>query len=350
VKKSILVILVFILVNSCQKPPAYVASEADNGEVCRIMFWNVENLFDTQKDSLTQDEEFIPYGVRAWTPSRYKKKINNMYKVFIAAGDWDPPDLIGLCEIENKNVLFDLVKNTSFSYYNYRFIHHDSPDRRGIDVALLYNPATVTILSEKPISVQLAEDASSRTRDILLARVKIVTGDTLSVLVNHWPSKYGGAGITADLRETVAKILMKTIISIQKNNPSEKIIVMGDFNDPPESSSVSILNNVPEVSGFGNAPLLVNLALNYSAPIPGSYKFDGTWQLIDQILVSQSLISGEGQACVKSGSFRVFSPSFLLENDEKYGGTKPNRTYKGFVYHGGFSDHLPVILDLFLGD
>ena len=343
-KKSLLLFSIAFLVWNCQKPPSFVTSEV---EVCRIMFWNSENLFDCYKDSLIQDDEFQPYGLRAWNSSRYKQKISNMYKVFIAAGDWVPPDLIGLCEIENKNVLFDLLRSTQFSYYNYRFIHHDSPDRRGIDVALLYNPATVEVISEKAIPVQLSVDFSSRSRDILYVRVKIKTGDTLSVFVNHWPSKYGGAGVTADLRKTVAKILAQNILEILEKNPPEKIIVMGDFNDPPESSSLDALCNAADQPGIKDLPLLINLVKDYKGMVPGSYKFEGAWQMIDQVLVSESLISGEGGACVKPWSFRVFSPDFLLERDEKFGGMKPNRTYAGVAYHGGYSDHLPVILDLF---
>lgn len=346
-KNFLLLLPIVFIFCYCQKPPSFVSPDSGNDNVCRIMFWNAENLFDCQKDSVTLDDEFLPYGTRGWNSSRFKQKISNMYKVFIAAGDWDPPDMIGLCEIENRNVLFDLIKDTPFSFYNYRFIHHDSPDRRGIDVALLYNPATVEVISEKAITVQLSASTGSKGRDILFVRVKILAGDSLSVFVNHWPSKYGGAGITADLRKAVAEILKRTIVEILESNPMEKIIVLGDFNDPPESSSMSTLSNIPDLPGFKGVPLLINLASDYRGPIPGSYKFQGSWQMIDQVLVSESLISGEGQVCVKPGSFRVFSPDFLLERDEKFGGMKPNRTYAGFVYHGGYSDHLPVILDLF---
>jgi endonuclease/exonuclease/phosphatase family metal-dependent hydrolase len=346
-KRIFLLLSTAFLCSYCQEPPSSVFSGSSEGEVCRVMFWNSENLFDCHKDSITQDDEFLPYGLRGWNSSRYNKKINNMYKVFIAAGAWSPPDLIGLCEVENKNVLFDLIRETPFSYYNYRFIHYDSPDRRGIDVALLYNPATVEVLSERPIPVQLTADTSSGTRDILYARVKIQAGDTLSVFVNHWPSKYGGAGITAVLRETTAKILERNILEILEKNPPEKIIVMGDFNDPPESSSLDILCKTPDIAGINGQPLLINLSEGYKGLVPGSYKYEGSWQMIDQVMVNESLTSGEGGVCVKTGSFRVFSPAFLLERDEKFGGMKPNRTYAGVVYHGGFSDHLPVILDLF---
>jgi endonuclease/exonuclease/phosphatase family metal-dependent hydrolase len=178
----------------------------------------------------------------------------------------------------------------------------------------------------------------------LYVRLKILTGDTLSLFINHWPSKYGGAGYTNDMRESVAQTLASGIIEIMEINPLEKIIVMGDFNDPPESSAFDVLVNNQDPTA---SPLLVNLSADFKGPIPGSYKFEGIWQLIDQILISNSLLTGEGNVCANSGSFKVFTPSFLLEKDEKFGGFKPFRTYTGFVYHGGYSDHLPVLLDLY---
>jgi len=197
------------------------------------------------------------------------------------------------------------------------------------------------------IPVQLLVDSSSRTRDILYSRLKIKTGDTLSVFVNHWPSKYGGAGITSDLRVTAAEILARNIMEILKENLTEKIIVMGDFNDPPESSSLDVLCNYADGALKAGTPLLINLCKDYNGKVPGSYKFGGTWQLIDQILISKSLIRVNRGVYAKPESFKVFSPDFLLERDEKFGGMKPNRTYTGYNYHGGYSDHLPVILNLF---
>lgn len=336
-----------IIFSFCHRPPPDYDPLQEEISVCRIMFWNAENLFDCFKDSLCEDSEFLPYGIRGWNNTRYKQKLNKMYKVFIAAGNWEPPDLIGLCEIENKNVLFGLLRDTPFSYYAYRFIHFESPDRRGIDVALLYNPKTINVLGEKAIAVQLSDSPDSRSRDILYVRVKIISGDTLSVFVNHWPSKYGGPGFTADLRETVGEILLKSLDSLRTLNPREKIIVLGDFNDPPESNSLRMLSVAGKEMTLENENLLINLSEEYKGSVPGSYKFSGSWQMIDQILVSKNLISGDGKVCIKPMSFRVFSPEFILEKDEKYGGVKPNRTYTGMIYHGGYSDHLPVILDLF---
>ncbi len=345
-KKILFLFLIALVSWHCIRLPESDTQNAQYPIACRILFWNAENLFDCYKDSLTDDTEFLPYGMRGWNSARYKQKINKMYKVFIAAGEWEPPDLIGLCEIENKNVLFDLLRDTPFSYYNYRFVHYDSPDRRGIDVALLYNPEKISIIDERAIPVTFTASPDSRSRDILHVRVKIQTGDTLSLYVTHWPSKYGGAGFTTDLRENVAEILFTSILEISNSDPTEKIVVMGDFNDPPESDALNTLTRSRDQDGI-NGPALINLAMNYKGTIPGSYKFEGAWQMIDQVLVSSNLVSGEGRLFVNQESYRVFSADFLLEKDERYGGMKPNRTFLGFVYHGGYSDHLPVILDLF---
>jgi len=347
-KKIILLSAIAVVFWQCIRPTSSAPVNTPYQLACRIMFWNVENLFDCYNDSLTNDEEFLPYGMRGWNYDRYRQKLSKTYKTLVAAGEWEPPDLIGLCEIENKNVLYSLLRDTPFSYYNYRFVHYDSPDRRGIDVALLYNPARVKIIEERVIPALLKVSGNSKTRDILYVRLILETGDTISVFVNHWPSKYGGAGYTADLRENVSEILQRNIREICVTNLKEKIVVMGDFNDPPESEAIRILT-AKAVSGQEIHPSLINMAADYTGPISGSYKFEGAWQMIDQMLVSENLISGDEGVFVNDESYRVFSPDFLLERDEKYGGMKPIRTYAGYVYHGGFSDHLPVVLDLFAG-
>jgi endonuclease/exonuclease/phosphatase family metal-dependent hydrolase len=343
--RKIILILFSVLTCSCNEPvTGLLQSEPVSGSF-RIMFWNAENLFDCYNDSLVQDEEFLPYGIRTWTNERYHHKLNKLSKVFISAGEWEPPEIIGLCEVENSKVLLDLLRETPFSYFNYRFVQYDSPDRRGIDVALLYDPLKTEIITSRPVPVKLPGNSS--TRDILYVRLRSVSGDTLSVYVNHWPSKYGGAGISESLRSEVAETLsseMSTLISVY---PHEKVVIMGDFNDTPESNPLMKLLNSFKTGGKDSAFGLINLASGYKGEMQGSIKFEGTWELIDQIIISRALMSDSGGLYAKPESFRVYSPEFLLENDEKYGGQKPFRTYSGFAYHGGYSDHLPVILDLY---
>lgn len=312
------------------------------------MFWNPENFFDYYNDSVKNDEEFLPYGMRAWDSVRYQKKLQNTYKVIMAAGEWTPPDIIGLCEIENRKVLFDLLRNTPFSFFNYRFVHHESRDRRGIDVALLYNADKLKLLWDTAIPVVFAHEIESRTRDILCARLLKEPADTLSLFVNHWPSKYGGAGITGDLREEAAACLGNFVCKTLNHSPADKIIIMGDFNDPPVSKAVLKLLSM-QCIGTDSLPALINLASNYKGDVQGSYKFQGSWELLDQIMVSRNLLTGGEGLHVRPGSFRVFSPDYLFERDDKFGGFKPFRTYSGYTYSGGFSDHLPVLLDLYDG-
>jgi predicted extracellular nuclease len=343
--KKLILILFSFLVCSCNEPVTGLLQSEPVGGSFRIMFWNAENLFDCYNDSLVQDEEFLPYGIRTWTSERYQRKLNKLSKVIVSAGEWDPPEIIGLCEVENSRVLFDLLRETPFSYFNYRFVHYDSPDRRGIDCALLYDPVRVEIITSKQVTVKLS--GNSATRDILYVRLRSVSGDTLSVYVNHWPSKYGGAGISANLRSEAAEVLISQIDTLLSGHPLEKVIIMGDFNDTPESKPLSGLVNAFETGGKEGSSGLINLASGYDGIISGSIKFDGAWELIDQMIISRALLPGSAGLYTKPENFRVYSPGFLLENDEKYGGQKPFRTYSGFAYHGGYSDHLPVILDLY---
>lgn len=330
------IFLSLLAVISCQDPYVLPQQKSAEDSDIRIMFWNVENLFDCYDDTLTGDNEYVPGGIRGWNSTRYKLKINNLYKTIVAAGILDPPEMIGVCEIENRKVILDLLTSTPFSGCNYRFIHYDSPDRRGIDVALFYNPARLKVIGEKVIPVVL--NSGSLTRDILYVRMNVLPGDTLSVFVNHWPSKYGGAGITEEYRESAARTLVCNISMLQDTLPLEKILIMGDFNDTPESRSIRYLCD--------SAENIVNLAESYKGVIPGSYKFEGVWEMIDQIFISKSLLyRGTGFSC-KNDSYKVFSPGFLQEADEKFGGIKPFRTYNGMIYQGGFSDHFPVTVDL----
>ncbi len=312
----------------------------------RIMFWNTENLFDYHNDSLPGDDEFLPGSIRHWTKERYQKKILNVYKTILAAGINKPPEIIGLCEIESQQVLFDLLKETPFSYFKYRFVHHESPDRRGIDVALLYDPQSVKIVEEYVIPVDLTLAGGGATRDILYVRAGFSFGDTISLFVNHWPSKYGGAGITEEFRKIAAEKLKNRVSTVQTDYLAEKILIMGDFNDPPESRSISVHLGCKKPDGVINGKLLYNLSETNAGDIRGTLKYEGMWELLDQFIVNGYILKTKNGLYTGTTKFRIFSPSFLLENDDIYGGKKIFRTWNGMKYQGGFSDHLPVILDL----
>jgi hypothetical protein len=295
----------------------------------RIMFYNVENLFYPEDDSLTADDEFTPGGIRHWTWKRYHHKITALTKVIIAAGEGDPPAVIGLCEIENDAVLSDIVEHPLLRNYRYHYIHRDGPDPRGIDVALLYRPGF------KPVchSFHQVYNASEilPSREILYVRGVIVGGDTIDLFVNHWSSRYGGEATSAWKRGLQAHALRQLMDSLSRMGTSDVIIAMGDFNDESTSWPVQRIMELPSAR--------IPVAQYVSGYVAGSYKYHGRWQHIDHFVVIDP--SGE-----RSYRMIIFSLPHILEDDENYSGKCPSRTYIGYRYHGGLSDHLPVILQI----
>lgn len=318
----------------------------------RIMFYNVENLFDTEDDPKTNDEEFTPNGVRAWNDSRLRTKLNNIYKVITAVGTWDYPIIVGLSEIENRKCLDMLLERTPLSKQNYRIIHYESPDRRGIDVAMLYRHDLFSPFAKKRIPIIWSKNiGTGTTRDILLVSGVTKTKDTLHVFVNHWPSRWGGQMETEEKRMYLASIIKHHCDSIIKNQFNANIIVMGDLNDYPTDKS--LMNTLKAQTKFDNAEndKLYNLSW-YLQEIKhlGTHKYDGQWGILDQIIVSGALLNKSNNVYTTTEDTHIFKEAFLLELDDKYPGDKLNRTYVGYKYNGGYSDHLPVYLDLKIGN
>jgi len=314
----------------------------------RIMFYNVENLFDTFDDSLTRDEEFLPDGDRHWNSNKFYKKLNTIYKVVLGVGEWNPPAVVALCEVENRFVLNQLVYETPLKKFDYRIIHFESPDRRGIDVAMLYRKEFFQVDTAFPIPINFKFDKNSKTRDILYVKGTFDEMDTIHLFVNHWPSRYGGYMKTKAKREYVASVLKLATDSILKINNQANIVIMGDLNDgPTEESLIDFLQAKTDTNEIKNTQLVNLLALNADA---GTLKYQGHWDLFDQVIVSGAMLdSGTGYK-VKGNEAHIFKQDFLLEDDEKYLGQKPFRTYSGFRYIGGYSDHLPVYLDVIYKD
>ncbi len=315
-------------------------------EGLRFMFYNVENLFDHLDDSCCNDEDFLPDGVRRWTFTRYQDKVQRIFQVIAAAGGWIPPEIIGLCEVENNHVIDRLMNHTGLSKYPYRYIHRDSDDERGMDVALLYRSDIMRPLSIRYIGYTKSRYDSTRTRDILCAQMLVRQSDTVTFLINHWPSRYGGVLESRKPRMKMARALCAFIDSLYKNNPRTKLVVAGDFNDERADDSMRLLTgeNDPVLQGKNR---LVHMISNpQDKQVGGSIKYQGVWYLFDQILVSPSMVASSSglQTCHEYGT--VFCPAFLLTGDESHTGLRPFRSYHGFQYEGGFSDHLPVILDL----
>jgi hypothetical protein len=307
----------------------------------RIVFYNTENCFDTKDDPFTEDNEFLPDSSRNWTGEKYYRKLVSVSQVLSAIDGWGMPVMAGLCEIENRVVLEALVWDTPLAKYGYRIIQRDSPDPRGIDVALLYREDAFTPDSCEWLQVPLP--AGSRTREILMVSGRLWGEVPVTVYVNHWPSRSGGALASDPKRMAAAAVLRASIDSVLKADPMANIIAMGDFNDEPGDRSLGSLI-------YGGAPMadncqtaMVNLSEQQDmANQSGTIKYAGTWSTFDQLIVSCPVISGANGLNLVSEKAEICVEPFLLEPDPSYTGMRPKRTYIGPNYHGGFSDHLPV--------
>ncbi len=337
-------LLSLIVTNSCGQEKSKPSDEK-----FRIMFYNVENLFDPFDDPLKNDQEFVSGGVRGWSWKKFETKLKNLSKVIIAAGEWEPPEIVAFSEVENKFVLIQLLKRTPLGRFDYSIIHEESPDDRGIDVGLIYRRDKFKEISHKSIPIHF-ENKDIKTRDILY--VKGVTiessgdADTLHLFVNHWPSRTGGPAVTAYKRKNAALVLKRVTDSLFKENPRSQIILMGDFNDEPIDESIKThLNARLELDD--NSGTLYCLMTPYVGKFDtGTNKYKNQWGVIDQFIVSGQLLDEDSELKVTGDKADILAFPFLLIEDQKYSGTVPFRTYNGMKYIGGFSDHLPIMLTL----
>jgi len=309
----------------------------------RVMFYNVENLFDIYDDTLKNDESFTPDGDHHWNNYKYYQKLNNLSKTMVAVGGWEAVEVIGLCEIENKKVLLDLVKQESLKPTNYQIIHKESPDKRGIDVALLYRADKIRIDTVQWINVFLGKDQRP-TRDILYATLRTENDAVFHVFVNHWPSRYGGQMKSDPKRKMAAKAIRVVIDSILVSSTQPNLLLMGDFNDEPENESIQDVLRAKNDTSFTDTTELYNMMSNFHGN-HGSHKYQGNWGVLDQFMVSKSIYKGDSKLKVKDGPL-IFAAPFLFTKETKYPGVKPYRSYIGRKYSGGYSDHLPIFIDL----
>jgi endonuclease/exonuclease/phosphatase family metal-dependent hydrolase len=306
------------------------------------MFYNVENYYDSLNDTLTNDDEFAYSGVRGWNTKRLYEKTERIVKVILAAGKWNPPVFVGLCEVENRKVLEFLTKSNTLARFNYKIIQKDSPDERGIDVAMIYRRDIFRPLDYQTIQLKDPTNPSFKTRDILKVSGVLNGTDTLHVFVNHWPSRYGGVMETLRCRKLASEALLAAIGTIREKSPQAKIICTGDFNDTPTDESMLALIQSKDPATLNSGGPLVNLAESWLSDKIQTIKSQYTWEVFDQWIVSNSFLkSANGYRFMKA---EIMQSSFLLEPDIKFGGLKPKRTYVGYHYQDGFSDHLPVLL------
>lgn len=320
-----------------------IAQEANSDYPVRLMFYNVENLFDTFDDPHRNDNEFLPNGVRRWNKSRYYRKISSVYKTVLAAGGWSPPAVAAFCEVENRGVLEDLVYGTYLSRYNYGIIHEDSPDERGIDVCLIYRKDIVSVIYSKSWIPLTIKREDFHTRSVLYAKC-LIYGDTLHLIVNHWPSRRGGVLAGENTRNRIAEMVRNSCDSLLNcSSGRAKIIVMGDFNCDPGDDAVRKLTEPA-----GGKCKMINLSAAASSNGRGTYYYSGMWETIDQVIVSGFLTGCREGLSTGQEHLSVFRPEFLLTDNPGNPGDIPFSTYRGYKYQGGFSDHLPVLLDLVL--
>lgn len=313
----------------------------------RIMFYNVENMYDTKDNPYTHDDDLTPEGQLHWTNYRYWHKLNNISKVISSVGEGYPPALVGLCEVENDSVLFDLTKKAALQRHKYEYIITSSKDWRGSNVALLYQRDQIKILSKKSYT-PLLDDSIRTTRDILHVTGKLVNGEILDLFICHFPSRNEGIKKTRPYRIKCAELLKQKADSVSLVRKKANIIVMGDFNDyPHDQSMVEGLEARSLDSDILPQNLYNMFNLKKKEKDAGSYKYRGKWNYLDQFIVSGNLLDKHRKVFIKDRVACVYSASFLLVDDnKKYGGQKPFRTYSGFRYLGGYSDHLPIYINL----
>jgi len=301
------------------------------GQSLTMVELNCENLFDYHDDEGKQDEEYLPEATRNWTKKRYWRKQNNIAQELLSCSDDGIPDLIALCEVENDTTLHDLCHRSLLRNAGYEYLMTNSPDVRGIDVALLYSPFTFAPIHHRSIRVNPIEGMRP-TRDILYV-CGLTRTDTLHVFVVHMPSRFGGERYSRPFRQAAAARLCQQVDSLYAVASEPKILIAGDFNDGADSE---VLQQIYEHG-------IRNLTKEASAPedVHGTYRYQGEWERIDHILGSPNIVD-------KVESAMIHAPQFLLEEEKRYGGKKPFRTYNGIRYQPGYSDHLPLVVRIAL--
>lgn len=329
----------------------------------RLQSWNVENLYDTLKTSDRDDGDFLPDGRYGWNAPRYWTKQSRLARTILDAGGLQPVDIVALCEVENDSVVYDLCRRTRLATLGYEYVVSDSPDLRGIDIALLYQPTSFRLLSHSTHRVPHDALRERPTRDVMLCTGVIPTGDTLDVIAVHFPSRRGGQHASEPYRLRAAEVVCRLADSLRTLRSRPAIVIMGDCNDEPHNRSLQRIAGRGFINCAARAGAVDRAS---SAPLPeapvgsrrsrrrqgegprekalrsirGTYFFQKEWSRIDNILVSS-----EAAGRYQVGDALIFAPDYLLESDVS-GFPLPFRTYRGPTYHGGVSDHLPLLLDL----
>lgn len=337
----------FLFILFLQSAAGQTTARPTDDNTYRIAFYNVENLFDTIDDPKIDDAEFLPGARIPWTSERYEVKLNHLADVIKALSTPQPIAVMGLCEVENKTVLDELVNSPGLIPFRYKVIHRESQDERGIDNALIFDPMQFQPLAVYSIPVKLKDDENDHTRDILYVKgmhPKIKT-DTLHIFVNHWPSRYGGQEVSEPKRMVAAETLKRVTDSLFTRNPQTLVVIIGDLNDEP--SDKSLVNGL-KAEAPAESPAK-NKLYNLMDPLYKQGK--GTlwykdWDLFDQVIISGYFWNKGKGIYLTEKEGEIFDAEWLMYTPNE-GEPRPNRT-AAKDYYGGYSDHLPVYVDLIL--
>lgn len=344
--KKLLSFLIFLLISTNS---LFAQSTVKHKyKIACIGFYNLENFFDTINDPLINDEEFLPTGSKLYTGKVYLDKLNNLSEVISQLGMDETPDgvaILGVAEVENISVLEDLVAQPKIKNRNYKIVHYDSPDARGIDVGLIYNPTYFKVISSEPLNVPLKNPDGTpyATRDVLWV-YGLFNGEPLHVFVNHWPSRRGGEEASAPARALaagVAKAKMDSIIAIY---PDAKIALMGDLNDDPLSPSVTQVIKAKGDSTKVRRGEMFNPWTNYYRKGIGTLAYNDAWNLFDQIMITPAFLKQDQKGFFFQKAV-IFNRPYLVQKSGRYKGY-PMRTYDFDIYMRGYSDHFPVYIVL----
>jgi hypothetical protein len=338
--KLFLILVLFASIINAQK-----LEKNKNYFISAIGFWNVENLYDTLNDQWKNDEDFTPAGTNAWNGSRYRTKIDHLAEVISQMATDVTPDglaILGLCEIENKSVVKDLVNSPRLKKRNYQIVHIEGPDARGVDPSFIYNPNYFKVTRAVSYHVTLVTDSAHKTRDILVVSGSFL-GEPLTVLVNHWPSRRGGELASRPNRNAAAKVARHITDSITNADPNAKVAVMGDFNDDPINVCIKdVLKTYSNLNKPGKDDELFNpMEQLYNEGI-GSLAWQDSWNLFDQVILNKPWLPKKYESW-QYYAVRIFNKPFLKSDFGNFKGY-PFRTYSGGSYTAGYSDHFPVFV------
>jgi len=324
---------------SCKSPKS---AETTTKGAYRLAFYNIENLFDTLDQVDKADEEFTPTGKKQWNTERYYDKLGKLSKVIESM---EYPSILGLCEVENEAVLKDLTNETSLKNHDYKIVHFESPDGRGIDNALIFKQNDFKLIDSKKIRINFPDsiEADYTSRDIVYAKGKLAKNEIVHIFVNHWPSRRGGLKESEPKRTFVASHLRKAVDDIFAKTPNANIIIIGDFNDETDNKSVLETLGAKNSNENLEANSLYSCMAKLDQDGLGTYRYRGNWNMLDNIIVSTPFLMGNSK--ISATNPTIFQENWMMYDDPKYG-LGPSRSYGGPNYYGGYSDHLPIFVDI----